>query len=71
MKQQNINIDISTVPNVECEECKHTCFVPTFFIKHVHSLMSPTGKDMILPLQVFKCAKCEHINELFLKGLTN
>jgi hypothetical protein len=73
MNQQNINIDLSTAPNIECEneECKNTHFVPIFIIKHIHSLVSPTGKDTLVPIQVFKCQKCDHINKLFLEGLTN
>ena len=71
MKQPNLNIDLETTPNVECEECKHIHFTPVFVIKHIHALMSPSGQETFVPLQVFKCDKCGHINELFLQGITN
>ncbi len=67
----NINVDLSTMPNIKCEECDCEFFVPTFVIKHIHALMAPSGKDTMIPLQIFRCNDCGNINELFLSGLTN
>lgn len=66
----NMQVDLKDAPNVECEICQATHFVPAFIIKQVPALLSPTGKEMLVPVQVFKCGKCNHINELFLSGLT-
>ena len=73
MNDQNtqINVDLSAASNIECEACKNTEFVPTFMIKKVSALLSPTGKETLVPIQLFKCGKCNHINELFLQGITN
>lgn len=68
---QNINIDLKNVDNVQCEECKGETFVPAFIIKHLGALVSPTGQETMVPVQVFKCSECGHINERFLEGLTN
>ena len=69
--KQNINIDLSNVDNVKCEECGSETFTPVFVIKHVSALMSPNGQDTMVPIQLFKCSNCGHINERFLEGLTN
>ena len=37
-----------------------------FLFKHLSAVMSPNGKDTMIPLQVFKCDECNHINEKFL-----
>jgi hypothetical protein len=66
-----LNIDLNNVDNVICEECEGDTFSPSFIIKQLSALMSPSGKETLIPLQIFKCDKCGHINELFLKGLTN
>ena len=66
-----LNIDLSNVDSVTCEECKGSTFSPTFLIKKISALMSPTGKETLIPLQMFKCDKCGHINELFFQGITN
>ena len=66
-----MKVDIKSAQDVECEECSNNQFVPVFLMKRVPALLSPTGKDTMIPIQVFKCDKCSHINELFLDGLTN
>jgi len=66
-----IQIDLSEVENLACEVCASDVFVPVFVIKKVSALLSPTGKETLAPLQIFKCDKCSYINELFLQGLTN
>ena len=68
---QNINIDLSTVDNIACDECENETFEPVFIIKHISALMSPTGQETMVPVQLFKCSKCGHVNEKFLQGLTN
>jgi len=69
--KQNFNVDLSSVDNVKCNECDSETFVPAFIIKQVSALMSPTGKETLVPIQLFKCSKCGHVNEKFLEGLTN
>ena len=69
--KQNFNVDLSSVDNVKCNECDNETFVPAFIIKQVSALMSPTGKETLVPIQLFKCSKCGHVNEKFLEGLTN
>ena len=66
----NMKVDLKEAPNVECDMCQNAHFEPAFIIKQVPALMSPTGKEALVPVQVFKCGKCDHINELFLNGLT-
>ncbi len=68
---KNINIDLKNTDNIKCEECENETFVPAFIIKQISALMSPTGQETLVPVQVFKCSKCDHINEKFLEGLTN
>ena len=68
---QNINIDLNNVDNIKCDECENETFIPAFVIKQVSALMSPNGRETLIPIQLFKCSKCGHINEKFLEGLTN
>ena len=65
-----MQVDLKEAPNVECEMCQCDHFVPAFIIKKVPALMSPTGKETLVPWQLFKCGECNHMNELFLNGLT-
>ena len=69
--KQNINIDLKNVKNIQCDECKSNTFQPAFIIKHISALMSPNGQETLMPIQIFKCTECGHINQKFLEGLTN
>ena len=65
MNNQNVNIDLSTASDVSCEKCGCTTFREVAFIKRVSSLVSPTGKEAIVPIGTFSCSSCGHVNEEF------
>ena len=58
-------IDISKTETIQCEECNNASFIQTFFLKRMSALMSPTGKEAIIPIQAFGCDSCGHINKEF------
>jgi len=64
-------VDLNSAENIACDECGSEHFSPAFVIKQVPALLSPTGKQTLIPIQIFKCNNCSHVNELFLEGLTN
>ena len=65
-KQQNINIKPSDLTDVVCEKCGAQTFEPVFLFKKISAVLSPTGKESLIPLQVYRCTECGHINEGFL-----
>jgi len=64
---QNININLKDAEDVKCDECDHSYFVPTFMIKKISALMSPTGQEILAPMQLFQCSSCKHVNKKFLE----
>jgi hypothetical protein len=64
MQQQGVDLSNST-PYI-CEECGHDVFVTAFKLQSVPGIVSPTGEEMLVPIQVFMCNECGHINEEFL-----
>ena len=64
-QQPQMNVDMSQTTSVSCEACKHDVFVPSFKIRRMSALLSPHGKETMIPMQVFACAKCGHINKEF------
>jgi hypothetical protein len=63
---QNKGIDFSQSEPFVCEECGNDRFTVQYLIKRFSALLSPTGNEMIVPVQAFACSKCEHINKEFL-----
>ena len=58
MPQQQQQLDISKADTITCEECGNASFIPAFFLKKISPLMSPTGKEAIVPIQVYSCGNC-------------
>ena len=63
--QQQIPVDLKNAQDIECEECKGQYFSPVFSIKKISALISPTGQEMMIPVQTFQCSSCGHVNEDF------
>ena len=69
LQPKNSNVPASfditqTTPEV-CESCKGEAFTQAFLLRKVSALLTETGKEGYLPIQVFACAKCGHVNEHF------
>jgi hypothetical protein len=57
-REDGLQIDISKADTIVCEECGNASFIPAFFLKKISPLMSPTGKEAIVPIQVYSCGNC-------------
>ena len=57
-RQDGLQIDISKTDTITCENCGNASFIQAFFLKKVSALVSPTGKEAIVPIQVFSCGNC-------------
>ena len=63
---QQIAAQLKNAENAKCEECSCTSFSPVFIIKRLSALISPTGQDMNVPIQLFQCTECKHVNKEWL-----
>ena len=64
-QQPQMKVDLSQTTAVSCEACKNDTFIPAFKMRKLSALLSPHGKETMVPMQVFACAKCNHINDDF------
>ena len=62
MQQQ---IDISKTSAVKCEKCENPTFKQSLLLRKLSALMSPNGQETLVPVQVFACEKCGHVNTEF------
>ena len=58
--EKKIRIDLSQAPWVSCEQ-DNKLFEPKLLFKRVSPLISPTGKEEFVPVEVMICAKCGKI----------
>jgi len=61
-----MKIDASDLDDILCEECGGKIFRQASMFKKLSALISPTGKEQIVPIPVFRCDDCGHINNEFL-----
>jgi rubrerythrin len=66
MEQPQLNIDLSQTSEEVCESCENTTFTQVYKMRKLSALLSPMGQESMIPIQVFACAKCGHINKGFL-----
>ncbi len=63
MNPPHMNVSYDQTEPIKCEKCEGEVFVPACLLRKVSALVSPTGKETVLPIQLFACANCSHINE--------
>lgn len=61
-----VNIDLSKADDVTCDNCGNYTFQEVVLMKRLSALVSPTGKEALVPIPVFACNACGHINRRFL-----
>ena len=64
-QQPQMNIDFSQTTAETCEECGNDTFVQVYKMRKLSALLSPTGQESMIPIQIFACAKCGYVNKRF------
>tara|TARA_R110001583_G_scaffold164003_1_gene316524 strand:- start:39 stop:260 length:222 start_codon:yes stop_codon:yes gene_type:complete len=64
-QQPQMNIDFSQTTAEVCEKCENDTFQQVYRMRKLSALLSPAGQETMIPVQVFACAKCDHINKGF------
>ena len=62
----NINVRLDDLTDVKCDDCGGEYFRAAMLMKRLSPLVSPTGKEQIVPIQIYRCDDCGHVNEVFI-----
>ena len=65
-QQPQMQVDMSQTTAEICEKCENDTFTQVYKMRKLSALLSPTGQPTMIPMQVFSCVKCSHINKMFL-----
>jgi uncharacterized Zn finger protein len=63
--QMEEQIDFSKTTEICCEACGGKTFKQTLLMRRMSGLVSPSGQEMLIPMAVFACEKCGHVNKEF------
>ena len=64
-QQQQISVDLTQTSSEKCEKCGNDLFNQVYTIRKLSALLSPTGQEAMIPIQVFACTECSHVNKGF------
>jgi hypothetical protein len=57
MENQKVKVDVSSAPWVECCGAPRM-FESTYMFKRISALISPTGREEYVPVEVMICKSC-------------
>ena len=58
IKQPQQQINIEDTESLVCDECGNYTFIKSYFIRRLSPLMSPTGQEAMIPIEIFACGNC-------------
>jgi len=69
-QQQNVQVDLSKADTVRCDdpECNNILFIQSTIIKRLSAIVSPTGKEALVPIDVYSCGNCGKVPKTMLQG---
>jgi len=62
---QQEQVDISKTSSIRCDKCENPTFKQALLLRKLSALVAPSGQETIVPMQVFACDKCGHVNQEF------
>jgi uncharacterized Zn finger protein len=65
-QQMNVNISLDKTTAIECEKCNNNAFQEVLLLRKASRFITGTSQDAMIPIPVFACSKCGHVNEEFL-----
>lgn len=70
--ENNLNIKLSDQPTMTCAVldedhnlCEGMTFFPVMFFKELSPMMSPSGKEELIPVETYRCTACGSIPNRF------
>jgi len=62
--QPKPQVDLENAQTMRCEKCDNPIFIQGYIVKKISAITSPTGKEVIAPVQVFNCGSCGELLNL-------
>ena len=64
LPKQQVQVDLQDAETMTCQECNNKIFIQGYVIKKLSAIISPTGQEVIAPIQVFNCGNCGEMLDL-------
>jgi|ETNmetMinimDraft_33_1059910.scaffolds.fasta_scaffold353472_1 hypothetical protein len=66
--QAEVQVDLKRAETIKCDDCGNYLFITASVIKRISPILSPTGQEALVPVQVYSCGNCGKVPKMFLEG---
>ena len=56
--QANVQVDLREADTIKCDDCGNYLFITSHILKRLSAIVSPTGEEALIPVQVYSCGDC-------------
>ena len=67
-QQAQVKVDLREADTIKCEHCGNYLFIKSTVLKRLSALVSPTGEEGIIPIEIYSCGNCGRVPKDMLKG---
>ena len=58
LPKAQVKVDLKDAETMTCQQCDNKIFIQGYVVKKLSAIISPTGQEVIAPIQVFNCGSC-------------
>ena len=63
-----VQVDLREADTIKCDDCGNYLFITSHILKRLSALLSPTGEEALIPVQVYSCGDCGKVPSKLLEG---
>ena len=67
-QQAQVKVDLREADTIKCEHCGNYLFIKSTVLKRLSALVSPTGEEAIIPIEIYSSGNCGQVPKDMLKG---
>ena len=68
LPKAQVKVDLAQAETMKCEYCDNYLFISSTIIKRLSAILSPTGEETLIPIDVYSCGNCGRVPKSMLKG---
>ena len=68
-QKQQVKVDLSQAETMKCEHCGNVVFIKGTVLKRLSALVSPTGQEAIVPIEIYSCGNCGEVPKSMMKDI--
>ena len=66
MNAPKLNVSLDKTLPITCDECGNETFTEAVILREVSRFLTGQMQDGLVPIPVFACTKCGHVNDKFM-----